>query len=247
MSLPSRVASPRLIRFQHSQSSRRAWIVTCPIWSSAAVARGCPSSEIRKSCAVKAAPRKDIADANNVKAVVSTWHITSPEVLGASCWVHAGVGNIANDSSWTKEFEFQFGIQPSTSQTTIGAEIITWDIVSIFVQKPGDHPNFRKNALGVKRPFSELSESSGVFSEQLSEFEIPFSEYEIPFSEWHPTTWAIRKPQFSEQLPERFRMKDFHLPLHSRSFFSRIGVVPARKNCYVIHYIVLHQINSIWF
>ena len=39
-------------------------------------------------------------------------------------------------------------------------------------QKPGDHPNFRKNALGVKGPFSELSESSGVFSEQLSELEI---------------------------------------------------------------------------
>ena len=57
-----------------------------------------------------------------------------------------------------------------------------------IVQKPGDHPNFRKNALGVRRPFSELSESSGVFSEQLSECEIPFSEYEIPFSEWHPTT-----------------------------------------------------------
>ena len=35
---------------------------------------------------------------------------------------------------------------------------------------PGDHPNFRKNALGVKRPFSELPESSGAFSEQLSEF-----------------------------------------------------------------------------
>ena len=28
-------------------------------------------------------------------------------------------------------------------------------------QKPGDHPNFRKNALGVKRPFSELWERSG--------------------------------------------------------------------------------------
>ena len=55
-------------------------------------------------------------------------------------------------------------------------------------QKPGDHPNFRKNALGVKRPFSELSESSGVFSEQLSELEIPFSECEIPFSEWPLTT-----------------------------------------------------------
>ena len=104
-------------------------------------------------------------------------------------------------------------------------------------QKPGNHPNFRKNALGAKRPFSELWESSGVFSEQLSEFEILFSEYEIPFLEWHPTTWAIRKPKFSEQLPERFpeiqfagtRMKDFHLPQHSRSVFSRIGVVPARQ------------------
>ena len=37
-------------------------------------------------------------------------------------------------------------------------------------QKPGDHPIFRKNALGVKRPLSELWERSGVFSEQLSEF-----------------------------------------------------------------------------
>ena len=60
--------------------------------------------------------------------------------------------------------------------------------VSNKIQKPGDHPNFRKNALGVKRPFSELSESSGVFSEQISELEIPFSEYEIPFSEWPLTT-----------------------------------------------------------
>ena len=55
-------------------------------------------------------------------------------------------------------------------------------------QKPGGHPNFRENALAVRRPFSELSESSGVFSEQLWEFEIPFSEYEMPFSEWDPTT-----------------------------------------------------------
>ena len=39
-----------------------------------------------------------------------------------------------------------------------------------LIQKPGDHPNFRKNALGVKSPFSELWERSGVFSEQLSEF-----------------------------------------------------------------------------
>ena len=38
-------------------------------------------------------------------------------------------------------------------------------------EKPGNHPNFRENALGVKRPFSELWERSGAFSEQLSGFE----------------------------------------------------------------------------
>ena len=65
--------------------------------------------------------------------------------------------------------------------------IITFKRFIVLIQEPGDHPNFRKNALGVKRPFSELSESSGLFSEQLSEFEIPFSEYKIPLSEWHPT------------------------------------------------------------
>ena len=107
------------------------------------------------------------------------------------------------------------------------------------VQKPGDHPNFRKNAPGVKRPFSELSESSGVFSEKLSEFEIPFSEYEIPFSEWHLTTWAVRKPQFSEQLPERSpelvgtHMKDLHLPLHSRSVFRELGWPPRGREVVV--------------
>ena len=31
------------------------------------------------------------------------------------------------------------------------------------IQKPGNHPNFEKNALGVKRPFSEqLSEFRGI-------------------------------------------------------------------------------------
>ena len=37
-------------------------------------------------------------------------------------------------------------------------------------QKPGDNPNFRNNALGVKRPFSELWESPGVFSQQPLKF-----------------------------------------------------------------------------
>ena len=125
-----------------------------------------------------------------------------------------------------------------------------------MIQKPGNHPNFRKNVLGAKRPFSELSESSGVFSEQLSEFEISFSEYEIPFSEWQPTTWAIRKPKFSEQLPERVpelvgtHMKDSHLPQHSRSVFSRIGVVPKRQNdticiSYEMHYRIHQRFFSV--
>ena len=38
----------------------------------------------------------------------------------------------------------------------------------------------------------------------------------------------MRKPEFSEQLPELMgiHMKDFHLPRRSRSFLSRIWVVP---------------------
>ena len=83
-------------------------------------------------------------------------------------------------------------------------------------QKPGNHPNFRKNALGVKRPFSEVSESSGVFSEQ------PL-EYEIPFLEWHLTTWAIRKPQFSEQLPERCSEWGAHMTDCHGAFFPGIA------------------------
>ena len=46
-------------------------------------------------------------------------------------------------------------------------------------------PHFRYPTL---KKCLKLSESSGVFSEQLSEIKIPFLEYEIPFSEWHPTT-----------------------------------------------------------
>ena len=108
---------------------------------------------------------------------------------------------------------------------------------NLYVRSLGTTPISGKTLSEPKRPFSELWESSGVFSEQLSEFKIPFSEYEIPFSEWHPTTWAIRKPQFSEQLPERFpelmgthKKKIFICPSILGAFFLRIGVVPARQN-----------------
>ena len=72
-----------------------------------------------------------------------------------------------------------FNLDLQNSPTKIG---VWWASLDID-QKPGDHPNFKKNALRGKTPFSELSESSGAFSEQLSEFEIPFLENEIPFSE----------------------------------------------------------------
>ena len=37
---------------------------------------------------------------------------------------------------------------------------VYWLFLLSIAQKQGDHPNLRKNVLGVKRPFSELSESS---------------------------------------------------------------------------------------
>ena len=100
----------------------------------------------------------------------------------------------------------------------------------------GTTPISGQNALGAKRPFSELWQHSGVFSEQLSKFRKRFSECKIPLSEWRLMTCEKRKPEFSEPLPERFlklvgtHVKDLHLPLHSRSVFQKIGVVPTRQS-----------------
>ena len=50
----------------------------------------------------------------------------------------------------------------SPSPILATASIIT------LVRKPGNHPNFEKNALGVKRPFSEqLSEFRGILGATL--------------------------------------------------------------------------------
>ena len=105
-----------------------------------------------------------------------------------------------------------------------------------FNQKPGDHPKFRKNALGVKRPFSELSESSGVFSEQLSELEIPFSEYEIPFSEYglsrleqyetHNSRSNSRSDSRNCREPAR---KIFICPCILGAFFQELGWSPRTR------------------
>ena len=58
-------------------------------------------------------------------------------------------------------------------------------MVAEYTTQPWDHPDSKKNSFGVKRPFSELSESSRAYSEQLSESRNCFSEWEIPFSEWN--------------------------------------------------------------
>ena len=86
------------------------------------------------------------------------------------------------------------------------------------IQKRADQPNFRKNAFGVKRPFSELSEKSGAaLGMRNSILGIRNSILGLASHDLR----AIRKPQFSEQFPEQLpelmgaHMKYFHLPLHS--------------------------------
>ena len=104
----------------------------------------------------------------------------------------------------------------------------------MIVQKPGDCPNFRTNALGVKRPFSELWERSGGFSIRRSSSRS--SENNSRNAKSHSRNGVSRRVQ-CENHPERFpelmgtHMEDFHLPMRSRSVFSRIGVVPARQSC----------------
>ena len=44
---------------------------------------------------------------------------------------------------------------------------LSMDIRWSFVQKPGNHPDFKKNALGAERPFSELWEFRGILGAAL--------------------------------------------------------------------------------
>ena len=99
-----------------------------------------------------------------------------------------------------------------------------------FNQKHGDHPNFRQNALGVRRHSRSSQRAPGqLFSEQLSEFKIPFSEYEIPFSEWHLTTWGggVEVPILFLWAWGFFRMKDiFICPNILGAFLRELGWSP---------------------
>ena len=59
---------------------------------------------------------------------------------------------------------------------TLGSGIESGSGVKIFYQKPGDHPDFKRNALGVKKAILGALGELRVFSEQLLEFRKQFSE-----------------------------------------------------------------------
>ena len=61
--------------------------------------------------------------------------------------------------------EFKVSMEVTVQSTLLASKEPAKSMADAQIQKPGDHPSFRKNALGVKRPCSKLWESSGVFSE----------------------------------------------------------------------------------
>ena len=100
--------------------------------------------------------------------------------------------------------------QVHTPKTPIYKMGVTWlkKGVCLCYSEAWGPPQFQENALGVKRPFSKLSEIPGYSRSSSRNSENWFSECEIQFSEWHLTDLsntkttilgAIRKPQFSEQ------------------------------------------------
>ena len=57
------------------------------------------------------------------------------------------------------------------------------------IQKPGDHPNFRKKRSRSERAIlGALGEFRGILGATLGIGNSESSEYEIPFSEWPLTT-----------------------------------------------------------
>ena len=121
-------------------------------------------------------------------------------------------------------------------------------------QKPGDHPNLRKNALGVKRPFSELSESFGVFilgaalgirnsvlgvrnsilgmaSHDLSNTKTTIlgaTPWAIPGIDGNPHERSSFAPPFSERFFENWggpHVQEIPLVVHCPSFKSEVYVI----------------------
>ena len=79
------------------------------------------------------------------------------------------------------------------------------------------------------------SSDSGVFSDQLSEFEYHSRNTKFHSRNGIPRLEQYENPQFSEQLPERFpelmgtHMKDFHLPLPD----NLLGLFLSSKICLI--------------
>ena len=93
--------------------------------------------------------------------------------------------------------------------------------------KPGDHPNFRKDALGVKRPFSELSESSGGNSRSSSRN----WKFHSRNTKFHSRNGLSRLDQYEahnsrSNPPERFSFA----PAFSERFFKNWGGPRAPEN-----------------
>ena len=112
-------------------------------------------------------------------------------------------------------------------------------------QKPGDHPNFRKNALGVKRPFSELSESSGYsrsrsrnwkFHSRNTKFHSRNGLSRLEQYEAHNSRSNSRSDSRNCREPTR---KIFICPAFSERFFK-----PQRRRCDDTHPSACFKIES---
>ena len=100
-----------------------------------------------------------------------------------------------------------------------------------WVQKPGNHPNFRKMLSDKKAILGALGEFRGILGAALGirNFTLGIRNSILRMASHNLSN---TKTKILEATPgvipgiDGTHMKDFHLPQHSRSVFSRIGVGP---------------------
>ena len=100
-------------------------------------------------------------------------------------------------------------------------------------QKPGGHLNFRKNALGVKRPFSEL-QGIRAATVRIKKVILAIRNYILGMASHDlsntKTTILRATPGAILGIDGGPTWKIIVCPIHSRSVLSGIGVVPALQN-----------------
>ena len=117
-----------------------------------------PSGEIRVEVGVSTSPKTKngandflpVSPDRGVKATLRILCIAASLALSFKSW-----SCVEKDPT----HDYPLHVLPNTSNRVSSCYSEAWD-----------HPNFRKNAFGVKKPSSELWEHSRAFSEQLSEF-----------------------------------------------------------------------------